>query len=119
MLSLSTHHQQQIRTMDRFLASLDPEFVEKMFEQMRIMGVLKEGSDGDPGKSSPYEVFSQMVFHIQDQDSKIQQLNIDVQELKNDLHAVARLIHAVIPPDPREAAKDEYSFFSKHGIYFN
>lgn len=118
MLTLSVEHDQQIKTMDRLLASLDPEYVEKLFEQLRIMGVLKKGSDGDPGKGSSYEALSHVVFHIQDQDSKIQQLTLDVQDLKNDLQAVARMIHAMVPSDPRTTAANEYAFFSKHGLYF-
>lgn len=116
MIELSGREREQIRTMDRFLATLDPKYVEKLFEQLRIMGVLKDGSAGDPGTMS-YEVFSTLVQRIEDQDSVIVQMKLDIQELKNDIAAAARMIHSLIPADPRAAASTEYSFFSKHGLY--
>lgn len=116
MIELSMREDEQIQTMDRFLAMLDPEYVEKLFEQLRVMGVLREGSAGDPGKMT-YEVFSTLVQHMKDQDSVIEQMKIDFQELKNDMTSAARMIHSLIPADPRAAASNENSFFSKHGLY--
>lgn len=117
MLELTMRENEQIQTMDRFLTMLDPDYVGKLFEQLRIMGVLKEGTAGDPGGRT-YEVFSTLVQHINDQDSVIEQMKRDVQELKNDLLSVAKVMHALIPPDPRTVANTEHSFFSKHGLYF-
>lgn len=118
MLDLTTEEREQIAIMDRFLAALDPQYVEKMFEQLRIMGVLREGTSGDPGLMS-YEVFSTLVQQFQDQGAEMTQLRNDIQELKIDMASAVKIIHALIPKDPFQVASGEYSFFSKHNLYIN
>jgi hypothetical protein len=117
MLSFSDAQNEQIQIIDRFLATLDPEYVEKLFDQLRIMGVLKEGAAGDY-RGSSYELLSQLAFHIQDQDSIIEQLKVDVQTLKSDMTSVAKMIQSLIPKDPQEVASPEGAIFYKHGIYY-
>lgn len=120
-LILTSKHEEQVKTIDKFLSALDPEYVTKMWEQLRIMGVLRRGSAGDPGENCyPSEVFSQLVYHAQAQDMNVQSLEEKIAALENDMRTAVKMIASLIPQegkDPRLLAGTEYAFFSKYGQY--
>lgn len=119
-LNLTVEQEDRLKIMDKLLATLDPAYVAEMWEQLRIMGVLKNGSAGDPEKDSSIGVFFRLVQHFEDQNTIIERLETKLMELENDMRSSAKILAALIPADPKDprtVASSEYGFFSKYGQY--